>query len=75
MRRLRRSAVVAVAVAGLALIGSAVQGLAAVDGRLAAATKQQRQERMLQIKQQRPQLLVPHNCPNVRARAVQTRAL
>jgi hypothetical protein len=73
MRRLSRILVVAVAVTGLALIGSAVQGLAAVDGRLAEATKQQRQEHMRDVRQlQRPE---HPNCPRLRPSGVDMRAL
>ncbi len=73
MGRLSRIVVVVVAVAGLTLIGSAVQGLAAVDGRLAEATKQQRQEHMREVRQlQRPER---PGCPRPRPTAVQTRAL
>ncbi|WP_205695772.1 hypothetical protein [Conexibacter sp. SYSU D00693] len=39
---LRRLPVTAIAVAGLGLLGSSVQGVAAVDTDLAAATKQHR---------------------------------
>lgn len=73
MRTVRRIAVLVVAALGVALLGSSVQGLAAVDGQLASATKQQRlerQQRLVQVKQrQRP------DCPPEQADTITTRAL
>ncbi|HEY6781454.1 MAG TPA: hypothetical protein VI111_10890 [Thermoleophilaceae bacterium] len=74
MARLRRIAVLVVAAVGVALLGSSVQGLAAVDQQLATATKQERlerqQHRMLRVKQrQRPP------CPPGQARTLTTREL
>jgi hypothetical protein len=59
MKRLGRIAVVVVASLGLALIGSAVQGMLALDGQLAAATDRDRQERTIEVKQQQRPV-----CPN-----------
>jgi hypothetical protein len=60
---LSRILAVLIAAAGLALVGSAVEGLVAVDGQLEAATKRDRQERVLPVKQQRPPL-----CPRIQTR-------
>lgn len=72
MRTVRRIAVLVVAALGVALLGSSVQGLAAVDGQLASATKQERLERrhLVQVKQrQRP------DCPPGQAQKITTRDL
>ncbi len=73
MRLVRRIAVLSVVALGMALIGSAVQGLAAVDSQLAAATKQDRieqRERLVEVRQRaRP------DCPPKQDRKLTTRQL
>jgi hypothetical protein len=71
MRHVRRIFLLAVVALGVALIGSSVQGLAAVDAQLATATKQdrlERQQRLIEVKQ-RP------DCAPEQDRKVTTRAL
>lgn len=71
MRHVRRIAVLAVVALGVAMIGSAVQGLAAVDSQLAAATKQDR------IEQRQRLVEVEHrpDCPPEQDRKITTREL
>jgi len=71
MRHVRRIALLAVVALGVALIGSSVQGLAAVDAQLATATKQdkiEQRQRLVEVKQ-RP------DCPSLQDRKITTREL